>query len=121
MFYHYLRGYSYSPIITVSIDQWQAGIELFYGKLYASIKVFNYNICLLLVCQNLFSLVYCFHLFLFLLLLCNRDVESNPRPKKSKEFSLSFCHCNVNSLLAHDCAKATSPEAYNSVLKYDFT
>ena len=57
-------------------------------------------------------------LILFLRLLCNRDVESNPGPKKSKEFSLSCCHWNVNSLLAHNCAKVTSLEAYNS--EYDF-
>ena len=56
----------------------------------------------------------------FLLLLCNGDVEFNPGPKKNKEFSLSCCHWNVNSLLAHDCAKVTSLEAYNSVFKYDF-
>ena len=55
-----------------------------------------------------------------MLLLCNGDVESNPRPKKNKEFSFSCCHWNVNSLLAHDCAKVTSLEAYNSVFKYDF-
>ena len=55
-----------------------------------------------------------------MLLLCNGDVESNPGPKKSKEFSLSCCHWNVNSLLAHDCAKVTSLEAYNLVFKYDF-
>ena len=44
----------------------------------------------------------------------------NPGPKKNKEFSLSCCHWNVNSLLADDCAKVTSLEAYNSVFKYDF-
>ena len=55
-----------------------------------------------------------------MLLLCNGDVESNPRPKKNKEFSLFCCHWSVNSLLAHDCAKVTSLEAYNSVFKYDF-
>ena len=27
---------------------------------------------------------------------------------------------NVNSLLAYDCAKVTSLEAYNSVFKYEF-
>ena len=64
------------------------------------------------------------HLFIafvysfFLLLLCS--VESNPGPKKSKEFSLSCCHWNVNNLLAPKCAKVTSLEAYNSVFKYGF-
>ena len=44
-------------------------------------------------------------LFLSLLLLCNGNVESNPGPKKSKEFSLSCYHWNVNSFLAYYCAK----------------
>ena len=65
MLFYYLRGYPYFTIMTVSINQWHAGIGLFYGKVYASIKVFNINICLSLVCQNLFSLVYCFYLFPF--------------------------------------------------------
>ena len=92
-----------------------------YGKVYVSIKVFNTNICLFSVCQNLFSLVYCLYFFLFLLLLCNGDVESNPGRKKNKESSLPCCHWNVNSLLAHNGAKETSLEACNSVFKYDLT
>ena len=32
MFYHYLRGYPYFAIMTVSIDQWCAGIGLFMEK-----------------------------------------------------------------------------------------
>ena len=120
MFYHYLRGYPYFTIMTFSTDQWHVGIALFYGKAYVSIKVFNTNICLSSVCENLFSFVYCFYLFLFLPLLCKEDVESNPGPKKNKEFSLSCCHWNANSVLAHNCAKVTFLEGYNSVFKYDF-
>ena len=55
-----------------------------------------------------------------MLLLRNGDVESNPVPKKSKEFSLSCCQWNVISFLAHNCARITSLEAYNSEFKYDF-
>ena len=55
-----------------------------------------------------------------LLLLCNRDVESNPGSKKNKEFGLFYCQWNGNSLLAYNCAKVTFLEAYNSVFKYDF-
>ena len=62
------------------------------------------------------AFIYSFFFFFFF----NGDVEFNPGPKKNKEFSLSCCHWNVNSLLAHDCAKVTSLEAYNSVFKYDF-
>ena len=72
------------------------------------------------MCENLFSLVYCFYLFPFLLLLCNRDVESNLGLKKNLEFSVSCCHCNVNSILDHDYTKITYLEAYNSAFKYDF-
>ena len=113
LFYNYLRGYPYFKIMTVSIDQWRAGIELLYGKVYLSIMAFNTNICLSSVCQNLFSLVHFYSSFL--LLLCNRDVESNPGSKKNKDFSFSCCHWNVNSLLAHNCVKVVSLEAYNCV------
>ena len=65
-----------------------------------------------------------FHLFIvlffFLVFTVNGDVESNLGPKKNKEFPLSCCHWNVNSLLVHNCAKVNSLEAYNSVFKYDF-
>ena len=37
--------------MTVSIDPWHAGIGLFYGKVYVSVKVFNTDICLSSVCQ----------------------------------------------------------------------
>ena len=91
---------------------------LFYGEVYVSIKVFNTNICLSLVCQKWFSLVYCF--ILFLVFTVNGYVESHLGPKKNKEFPLSCCHWNVDSLLAHNCAKVNSLESYNSVFKYDF-
>ena len=119
MFYHYLRGYSYFAIMTVSIVQWHAGVRLFYGKVYVSVNVFNINICLSLVCQNLFSLVYCFYLFFFRLYCVTEMLNPIQDQRKVKSF-LSCCHWNVNSPLAHNCAKLTSLEAYNSVLIYDF-
>ena len=38
--------------------------------------------------------------------------------KKYKSFTC--CHCNVNSLTAHNMLKLTSTAAYNSIHKYDF-
>ena len=38
--------------------------------------------------------------------------------KKYKSFT--SCHCNVNSLTAHNMLKLTSTAAYNSIHKYDF-
>ena len=38
--------------------------------------------------------------------------------KKYKSFTC--CHCNVNSLTAHNMLKLTSTVAYNSIHKYDF-
>ena len=86
--YHYLRGYPYFAIITVSIDQWCTGIGLFYENGHVSIKVFNTNIYLSSVCQSLFSLVYSFLCF-----YCVTEML-NLGPKKNKEFSLSCCHWN---------------------------
>ena len=47
------------------------------------------------------------------------DIESNPGPKTKtkKEIFFSFCHWNVNSLLAHN--KLSMREAYNVAHKYD--
>ena len=121
MFYYDLRGYSYFKIVTVSIDQWCAGISLFYGKVCVSIKVFNTNICLSLVCQNLFSLVDCFYLFLFCFYCVMEMLNPIQKPKKNREFSLACFQWQVNSLLAYDWAKVTSsPEGYNSLFKYGF-
>ena len=67
---------------------------------------------LILTCLLLFFIPF---FLLLLLLLCNGDVQSNQESKKSKEPSLSCCHWNANSLLAHDCVEVNSLEAYNSV------
>ena len=52
--------------MTVSIDPWHAGIGLFYGKVYVSVKVFNTDICLSSVCQLILTcltLIYFFFCF----------------------------------------------------------
>ena len=58
--------------------------------------------------------------FLHILLLQHGDIETNPRPQKEKKKNLSFCHWNVNSLIAHILYKLTHLEAYSSVYKHDF-
>ena len=57
--------------------------------------------------------------FVLLILLMDGDVESNPGPKtKSKKpIFYSYCHRNVNILLAHN--KLSMLEAYNIADKYD--
>ena len=59
-------------------------------------------------------------LFIFALLLCHGDIEINPGPKKLKKNSLSVCHCNLNSLSAHNFSKSTQLKVYVSECKHDF-
>ena len=47
------------------------------------------------------------------------DIEVNPGPKKNCSTSFSFCHWNLNSLIAHNYVKLSSLQAYNSVHKHD--
>ena len=59
--------------------------------------------------------------FLHLLLLQHGDIGSNPGPSNVQtNKNLSFCHWNVNSLQAHNLAKISQSEAYNSLFNYDF-
>ena len=64
MFYHYLRGNPYFAIMTVSIDQWHAGIGLFYGNAMFQLR---YLTLIFVYPQYVktYSVVYCFYLFLF--------------------------------------------------------
>ena len=59
-------------------------------------------------------------LFIFALLLCHGDIETNLGPKKLKKPSLSVCHWNLNSLSAHSFSKLTQLKAYISKHKHDF-
>ena len=59
--------------------------------------------------------------FLHLLLLQHGDIESNPGPRNEQiNKSLSCCHWNVNSFLAHNLAKISEIEAYNSLFNHNF-
>ena len=68
------------------------------------------------------SFVYVVHstYFLHIILLLQRDIETNPGPQKEKKKNLSCYHWNVNSLIAHNLSKISQLEAYNSVYKHDF-
>ena len=48
--------------------------------------------------------------------MCSGDIEIQPGPIKN---ALTFCHWNLNSVLAHDRIKVSLLEAYNSVCNYD--
>ena len=47
------------------------------------------------------------------------DIEVNPGPKRNCSTSFSFCHWNLNSLMAHNYVKPSSLQACNSVYKHD--
>ena len=54
-----------------------------------------------------FVVVIYFTYFLHILLLQQRDVETNPGPQKKKIKNLSCCHWNVTSLIAHTLSKVS--------------
>ena len=53
-------------------------------------------------------------------LLQHGDIKTNLGPTKEKIKNLSFCHRNINSLIAHNLAKISHVEAYNAIHKHDF-
>ena len=46
-----------------------------------------------------------------ILLLQNKDIETNLGPPKEKMKNLSCCHWNVNNLIAHNLSKTSQLEA----------
>ena len=58
--------------------------------------------------------------YLPLILLQHSDIESNPRPEKTKLKNFSSCHWNVNSLVGHNFRKLRQFETYDSLYNYDF-
>ena len=52
----------------------------------------------------------------YLLMICG-DIEINPGPRK--DLNLSICHWNLNSIAAHNFAKLSSLQAFNSIHKFD--
>ena len=58
-------------------------------------------------------------LYICCILLTHGDIEVNPGPKKNCSTSFSFCHWNLNSVIAHNYIKLSSLQVYNSVYKHD--
>ena len=58
--------------------------------------------------------------FLHVFILQHGDIETNPGPAKEKIKNLSFCHWNVNSLIAHNLTKISHVEACNAIYMHDF-
>ena len=54
--------------------------------------------------------------WLNILLIRNGDIHPHPGPTHNQ---FSFCHWNLNGLVAHDKLKITLLEAYNTVCNYD--
>ena len=62
-------------------------------------------------------LLFFYSTIISLLLVQHGDNEINPGPKKKQPKYFSYCHWNVNSLLAHD--KISLLTAYNTIHQYD--
>ena len=43
-----------------------------------------------------------------LLIICSGDIETNPGPKKNTK--ISFCHWNLNGIVAHNFSKVSLPQ-----------
>ena len=104
--------------MSINIMQWRAGIGNFYRHAYLLIKMnknlLSFNFDLTLILMN-----FSYSFFSENLLLLHGDIEANPGPNK-KYKSFTCCHCNVNSLTAHNNLKLSLIAAYNSIRKYDF-
>ena len=63
----------------INIDQWHVTTSLFYGKVYAVIpnskNSYDCNV------ETLIFLLFFYSTFVFLILLMDGDIESNPGPK----------------------------------------
>ena len=89
-------------------------INILFYIVYAGVTVFkiikNYLILKLSNVCHLYIFIAC------LLMLCG-DIEVNPGPRKDQ--NLSICHWNLNSISAHNFAKLSSLQAFNSIHKFD--
>ena len=101
----------------VSILQWRAEIGTFNTKLvkYPFKSKYRDNVCPRNL--NKFYTICCMFL---LLLICVGDIELNPGPRKNNtSYKFFFCHCNLNSMAAHNFSKLSLLEAYNVQHKFD--
>ena len=97
-----------------------------------SIHVFNLIIPVIAVYKSFktkllkisYFLQYCLMLNYFIELPLNSpiqygDIETNPGPRGKCSQYFSFCHWNLNSLSAHNYAKVTLLQAFNTLHKFD--
>ena len=61
----------------------------------------------------LIFLFFFYSAFVFLILLINGNIESNPIPKTKKSKFFSCCHWNVNSLLVHNKLSVLEAQKYD--------
>ena len=105
----------------VSVQQWRVEIGTFscrYNLRYPqNCKFFMKGKTVVVGFAFGFMLNFFVILYFCYILLTHGDIEVNPGPKKNCSTSFSFCHWNLNSLIAHNYVKLSSLQAYNSVYK----
>ena len=66
------------------------------------------------------TVIYLWYIWLYSILVkLSGDVEENPGPKPKPCQSFSCCHCNVNSVSAHNFSIVSLLRAYISIHKFD--
>ena len=94
--------------MAICIEQWRARIGLFVTR--STERNFTVPDDLNIVKYKVFALI-------IMLLLTHGDIENNPEPKHRTSNYFSCCHCNVNSIMAHNNISLRS--AYNILHKFD--
>ena len=61
-------------------------------------------------------------MYIFVLLRRHGDIELNPGPRESKQYgnTVTVCHWNLNSIIAHNLSKLSQLKVYTSTYKYNF-
>ena len=54
-------------------------------------------------------------------MLQHGDIETNPGPRGKHSQYFSFCHCNLNSLPAHNYAKVFILQVFGVFHKFDLS
>ena len=72
------------------------------------------------VCPRNLSKFYTICCMFLLFLICAGDIELNLGPRKNNtSYNFSFCHWNLNSIVAHNFSKLSLPKAYHIHYKFD--
>ena len=81
---------------------------------YRSTKHFH-TLSFLVAIITIWSLPWLYNL----LVLLSADAELNPGPKRAFSSNISICHCNLNSISAHNYTKLFLLKAYIAIHKFD--